>query len=437
MLHNELMLNRTSYTLLATALAPVAVARLLMLSRKHAGYGANIGQRFGRIDFSTQGSHCLWLHAVSVGEVIASEPFINSLMEDYPDFSICITNTTPTGAEQVARSFSRWGDRIHQTYAPYDLPGSIERFLDKLRPVGLVMMETELWPNWLAAVHERGVPCLLMNARMSEKSFRGYQKLGKLATEMMSHITVVSAQTRADADHFISLGAANVKVTGSLKSEYELSDRERELSFQLADQFGMPAREKVVVAGGTHEGEESLLVEAFKQLWQKDPGLRLVIAPRHPDRCKSIATMLDQRGLAYRWRSQDLALGDQAPILLCDKLGELRAIYGLGKLAFIGGTLVDHGGHNPLEPAAWGMAIAAGSSQRNFDQMFNALEDTGAMYRLSPDADSLASELSDLLLNPLKMATAGEAAMAYMGQNRGAREANLGLFKQYIGAHIL
>jgi len=437
LLHNDLMLNRTSYTLLTTALAPVAVARLLLLSRKHAGYGANIAQRFGRIDFSTQGTHCLWLHAVSVGEVIASEPFVNGLMKDYPDFSICITNTTPTGAEQVARSFSRWGDRIHQTYAPYDLPGSIERFLDKLRPVGLVLMETELWPNWLAAVHERGVPCLLMNARMSEKSFRGYQKLGKLATEMMSHITVVSAQTRADAEHFETLGAANVKVTGSLKSEYELSDQERDLCYQLAKQFGIPTREKVVVAGSTHEGEEPLLVEAFMQLWEKDPGLRLVLAPRHPDRCKSIALMIDQKGLGYRWRTQDIALDDQAPILLCDKLGELRAIYGLGKLAFIGGTLIDHGGHNPLEPAAWGMAISAGSSQRNFDQIFNALEESGAMHRVSSNVDSLVSGLSDMLLNPQKMASAGESAMAYMGQNRGAREENLGLFKQYIGAHIL
>lgn len=431
------MLNRTSYTLLTTVLAPVAVARLLLLSRKHAGYGANIAQRFGRIDFSTQGTQCLWLHAVSVGEVIASEPFVNGLMEDYPDFSICITTTTPTGAEQVARSFSRWGDRIHQTYSPYDLPGSIERFLDKLRPVGLVLMEKELWPNWLAGVHERGIPCLLMNARMSEKSFRGYQKLGKLAKEMMSQIAVVSAQTQKDADHFETLGAANVQVTGSLKSEYELSAQELKLSFELAKLYGMPAREKVVVAGSTHEGEERLLVEAFMQLWEKDPGLRLVLAPRHPDRCKSIAIMIDQKGLGYRWRSQDMALGDKTPILLCDKLGELRAIYGLGKLAFIGGTLIDHGGHNPLEPAAWGMAMAAGSSQRNFDQMFNELEESGAMYRVSSNVDSLVFELSDILFNPKKMAAAGESALVYMEQNRGAREANLGLFKEYIGAHIL
>lgn len=431
------MFNRTSYTLLARALAPVAVARLFMLSRKHSGYSANIAQRFGRIDFSTQGTHCLWLHAVSVGEVIASEPFVNGLMEDYPDFSICITNTTPTGAEQVARSFGRWGDRIHQTYAPYDLPGSIERFLDKLRPVGLVMMETELWPNWLAEVHDRGVPCLLINARMSEKSFHGYQKLGKLAVEMMSHITVVSAQTRADADRFSALGATNVQVTGSLKSEYELSEQERDLSACLAGQFGMPSPEKVVVAGSTHEGEETLLAEAFKLLWQKDPALRLVLAPRHPDRCKAIAAMLDKKGLAYRWRSQEIALDDQAPVLLCDKLGELRSIYGLGKLAFIGGTLVDHGGHNPLEPAAWEMAIVAGASQRNFDQMFNALEDAGAMCRVSPDVDSLVSLFSELLSNPEKMAVTGAAAAAYMEKNRGAREANLGLFKQYIGAHIL
>ena len=431
------MLNRTTYTILATALAPVAVARLLLLSRKHSGYSANIGQRFGRIDFSTRGSHCLWLHAVSVGEVIASEPFVNRLLQEYPDFSICITNTTPTGAEQVRRSFAHWGARVRQTYAPYDLPGSVERFLDQLRPVGLVMMETELWPNWLAATHDRGIPSLLINARMSEKSFLGYRKLGKLGRQMMSNLAVVSAQTRTDADRFLQLGAKNALVTGSLKSEFELGNQERELCKQLAEQFCLPRPDQVMVAASTHEGEESLIAETFRQLWEQNPALRLVLVPRHPERCPAVAGILGDKKLPYRLRSDGAALDDQSPVLLCDKLGELRSIYGLGKLAFIGGTLVDHGGHNPLEAAAWGAALVAGLSQRNFDEMFRLLEQSGAMRRVRSEVQDMVSEFSGLLENPDQMDLAGSAARAYLQENRGACEANLALFRKHIGAHIL
>lgn len=431
------MLNRTSYTLLSTALAPVAVARLLLLSRKHSGYRTNIGQRFGRVDFVTRGTHCLWLHAVSVGEVIASEPFVNRLLEEYPDFTICITNTTPTGAEQVGRSFGRWGERVHQSFAPYDLPGSVERFLDQIRPVGLIMMETEIWPNWLAATHDRGIPSILINARMSEKSFLGYQKLGKLGQEMLSHLTVVSAQTSTDADRFRKLGATKVQVTGSLKFEFQLSNNEQAHCRYLAQLFVLPRPELVLVAASTHEGEERYLAESFRTLWEQNRALRMVLVPRHPERCASIANTLKSQGLQYCLRSAEQPLDDQNPVLLCDQLGELRAIYGLGKLAFIGGTLVDHGGHNPLEPAAWGAAIIAGPSQRNFHQMFNQLEAAGAMKRVKAEVPDIVTTLSGLLRDPAAVKAAGEAALAYLQENRGACEANMGLFRQHIGAHIL
>ncbi len=431
------MLNRTSYTLLSTVLAPVAVARLLLLSRKHSGYRVNIGQRFGRVDFATQGVHCLWLHAVSVGEVIGSEPFVNRLLEEYPDFTICITNTTPTGAEQVRRSFGHWGSRVHQSYAPYDLPGSVERFLDQLRPVGLIMMETELWPNWLAATHDRGIPSILMNARMSEKSFLGYQKLGKLGREMLSHLSIVSAQTSADAERFQVLGAQHVQVTGSLKFEFELRSQERELCQRLAEMFRLTTPEQVLVAASTHEGEERYIAESFKQLCGQHPGLKLVLVPRHPERCSSVAAILKENELPYRLRSGELPLDDQHPVLLCDQLGELRAIYGLGKMAFIGGTLVDHGGHNPLEPAAWGSAMVAGPSQRNFHQIFNDLEATGAMKRVKTDVPDMVAILSSLVGDPATIRSAGEAAKAYLQGHRGACEANLSLFREHIGAHIL
>ncbi|MFX4227772.1 MAG: 3-deoxy-D-manno-octulosonic acid transferase [Porticoccaceae bacterium] len=191
------------------------------------------------------------------------------------------------------------------------------------------------------------------------------------------------------------------------------------------------------MAASTHEGEEGLIAESFRRLWEQNPELRLVLVPRHPERCPTVAEILEDKNLLYRLRSGETALDDRTPVLLCDKLGELRAIYGLGKLAFIGGTLVDHGGHNPLEAAAWGAALVAGLSQRNFDEMFNLLGQSSAMRRVKSEVQDMVFVLSGLLENPDQMDLAGNAALAYLQENRGACEANLSLFRKHIGAHIL
>lgn len=431
------MLNRTIYTGLSYLLAPIAVARLHYLSRKHSGYRERIGQRFGYHNndetlTSDSNSKVLWLHAVSVGEVIASEPFVNALLLRYPKLKICITTMTPTGADQVVRSFfdAIEDQRIQHRYAPYDLPGAIDRLITSLNPFALVIMETELWPNWIAKTFEKNLPCILINGRMSEKSARGYAKLGRLSLEMFRHIKCVSAQTEQDASRFRALGAENVLVTGNLKADFELGDNERVKAEELASLFGLKNREDVLIAASTHAGEDEIILDAFAGLLKEHPRIRLVLVPRHPDRSADISGLTSSKALGYRLRSQNLSLDDEHPVVICDQLGELRVLYGLADIAIMGGTLIDHGGHNPLEPAAWSCSLVAGPSQRNFDLAFDALEQANAMLRVEADAKSLEDTLSQLLNDRQTTRSKGEAALAYLQESRGSTEKNITLFSE-------
>ena len=427
MLHNGVMLNRTTYTGLSYLLAPLAVARLCYLSRQHRGYVNNIGQRFGFGQFAQSERKPLWLHAVSVGEVIASEPFVRQVLLAYPDLPICITTTTPTGAEQVRRSFA---DRVMHRSGPYDSPASINRFLDRLDPCGLVIMETELWPNWIAALSKRNLPSILINGRMSAKSERGYKKLGKLSKQMFAEISCISAQTEADAQRFRQLGGSQVRVSGNLKADFELSDEVRKQTKLIAKNLALTDPYRVIVAASTHKGEDEIIISAFKQLQSDDADLRLVLVPRHPNRTTDIQQLLKQHQLGSRLRSENSSLDNAHPVVVGDILGELRALYGLAKIAVIGGTLVNHGGHNPLEAAAWSAALIAGPSQRNFDLMFDLLQSEGAMLSVSPDSQSLLDGLASLLINQGRLDAMGNSAAAYLLKNRGATRANIEIFAQ-------
>jgi len=440
------MLNRTIYSGLSYLAAPLAVARLYYLSGKHQGYRKNIRQRFGYFDSAPELStnsesltsdstqKILWLHAVSVGEVIASEPLVNSLLAEYSQLKIFLTTMTPTGAEQVARSFSSAvkSSRVVHRYAPYDLPGSVDRFLTNLNPCGLVIMETELWPNWIAHATAKALPCILMNGRLSEKSARGYEKLGFLAEEMFSAFDCISAQTERDASRFRRLGAKNVVVTGNLKADFELSRHERTKAFELADILGLEDRAKALIAASTHAGEDEIILDAFSALLKDHPDIRLILVPRHPDRTLGIAGMAETRAIGYRVRSKNTKLDDEHPVVICDLLGELRSLYGLAGIAIMGGTLVNHGGHNPLEPAAWSLPLIAGPSQRNFDLAFDALEESGAMLRTEANAQSLSKVAARLLDDKSTVDSMGEAALDYLSRNRGATQANLQLFRDLV-----
>lgn len=427
------MLNRTTYSGLSYILAPVALARLYALSGKHPGYRQNIRQRFGFGHFERQEQRPLWLHAVSVGEVIASEPFVRALQKRYPQLPICLTTTTPTGAEQVVRSFD---DAVYHRYAPYDLPGAVRRFVDGLNPIGLVIMETELWPNWIAEVSgKRALPSMLVNARLSEKSAKGYHKLGALVGHMLGQMSLISAQTERDASRFRALGADRVEVNGNLKADFKLDDSVKAQSRELATSLGLPEPESCIIAASTHPGEDELILDAFRGLLKTQPELRLLLVPRHPERAVDIGKLLEARNLGYVLRSDNRPCLE-APVVLCDLLGELRALYGMAQIALMGGTLVDQGGHNPLEPAAWGAALLAGPSQRNFNQSFSSLEVSGAMMRVESKSASIQQALERLIADPQKVRKMGRSAQQYLEESRGATAKTVACFDQLFDCQI-
>ncbi len=400
-----------------------------MLSFGNPGYRHRVRERFGYISPRTGGKRPLWVHAVSVGEVIASETLVRQFLMHYPDVPVFITTTTPTGSEQVVRSF---GNRVELAYAPYDLPGSVVRFHSRLNPCGLIVMETELWPNWILQLSRWGAPILLANGRMSDKSERGYARFGVVTRAMFSGINCIGAQSQEDAARFRSLGATDVRVTGNLKADFVLDSQVRAQAAVFAEIFGLQHPEKVVIAASTHPGEDALLIEAFHKLWRCDPGLRLVLVPRHPERSADIARLLDRNRMGHVLRSSEFKLDNENPVLICDRLGELRALCGLGCVAVMGGTLVDHGGHNPLEPAAWSSALLAGPSQHNFHATFESLEQAGAMLRVSPDVEDIANALGSLLGDQERIGAMGRAAEGYLHASRGATRRTLDLVHEVI-----
>lgn len=422
-------MKRSIYTGLHYMMMPVVVGRLKWLSRKHAGYGQNLGERFGSIE--ARDDSPLWIHAVSVGETIASEPLVRRIQAVHPDWPILITSTTPTGAEQVRRQF---GDSVDQHYAPYDLPQVIERFLERTKPRALVVMETELWPNWIRALSEKRIPVLVANARLSEKSATGYARLGSMAEEMMSSLNIVAAQYEADAKRFVDLGVPpdSVKVLGNIKADIEVRSEDREIA---ADARGYlrSARAPIIVAASTHPGEEEMILDALIEIRKMQPQALLYLVPRHPVRAPEIEAMLNERGMKYSQRSKNgSGVTDSRAVVLCDKMGELRGLFGVADMVLMGGTLVEHGGHNPLEPAAWGLPVIAGPSQRNFDSLFNEMESVNALIRVDASASAIAETCCALWADEQKRSATGQAALQYLENQRGATDRLLNALESLV-----
>ena len=396
---------------------PMVVARLKWLSRKHPDYGKNIRQRFGHME--PRADRPLWIHAVSVGETIAAEPLVRALLEQYPDCPILITNTTPTGAEQTKRLF---GDSVSQSYAPYDTPSAINRFVKNLNPRALVVMETELWPNWIAALSSKDIPVMIANARLSERSAKGYARLGAITQEMMSSISLVATQYNADAERFRELGVRSnaVKVLGNIKADISVTDADRKVA-EAAKSKVLEERAPILIAASTHPGEDEIILDALGKIRHAYPHTLLYLVPRHPHRAADIAQLMSDRKLNHAKRSNlGYQVNESVDVVLCDQLGELRGLYGASDIVVMGGTLVEHGGHNPLEPAAWGLPIIAGPSQRNFDSLFREMEAERALVRVEANAGAIADRVIQGWNRENRLQSFGTAALTYLESQRGA-----------------
>ncbi len=415
---------RFLYTLVFHLLLPLVLVRLLWRSLRAPAYRQRWLERFGLgVPAQTGG---LWVHAVSVGETLAAVPLINAWRMAHPGEPVLVTTMTPTGSARVK---ALWGNDVNHCYAPYDLPWAWRLFYRKVRPQVLVIMETELWPNMLAAAKSRGIPAILANARLSERSARGYGRAAWLSRPMLQGLSCVAAQDEAAAARFLALGVAaeRVQVTGSIKFDFSVPDGLLEQATHLHQQWQLKGRQ-VLVAASTHEGEDALILSAFKQLQEYFPTALLILVPRHPERFDSVARLVVDQGLALARRSQHQEVSSGVAVFLGDSMGELLLWYALADVAFVGGSLVPVGGHNMLEPIALDVPTLSGPHVFNFQTIADELVAAGALKLV--EASGLASAVQQLLQAPELARQQASAGHEVMQRNRGALHRQLLLIEQ-------
>ncbi|MDD0977249.1 lipid IV(A) 3-deoxy-D-manno-octulosonic acid transferase [Pseudomonas fontis] len=410
-------MNRTLYTLLFHLGLPLVALRLFLRSRKAPAYGQRIGERFafGLAPLKPGG---IWVHAVSVGESIAAAPMIRALLARYPQLPITITCMTPTGSERIKALFAD-EPRIQHCYLPYDLPWAAGRFLDNARPTLAVIMETELWPNHIHQCAKRGIPVALANARLSERSARGYAKFAKLTRPMLAEMSLIAAQTETEAERFRQLGARPecVQVTGSIKFDLTIDAQLPIHAEALRGQWQAQQR-PVWIAASTHEGEDEVILAAHRQLLEHHADALLMLVPRHPERFNAVHELCRQQFSTVRRSTAD-AVTAQTQVLLGDTMGELLFLYALADIAFVGGSLVANGGHNLLEPAALAKPVLSGPHLFNFLEIAAMLREAGALQEVE-DAQGLAAAVRRLIELPKDAERMGAAGVAVMKANQGA-----------------
>ncbi|MEO1766450.1 lipid IV(A) 3-deoxy-D-manno-octulosonic acid transferase [Thiobacter aerophilum] len=406
---------RRLYTLLLYALLPGVLLRLAWRARREPAYLAHLLERFGHHPGAPD-RPVIWIHAVSVGETRAAAPLIQALRRCHPDHSILLTHMTPTGR---ATGRQLYGDTVLQAYCPYDYPFAIRAFLRHVRPRLALIMETEVWPNLVAACRKAGVPVWLVNARLSERSARRYQRFGPLSRATFAALTGVAAQTEADAARLKALGAKHVVVTGNLKFDITPPAEAERHACALRQRLG---GRPVLLAASTREGEEAQLLDALALC--AVPDLLVVIVPRHPQRFDEVAALLARRGIPFQRRSEDAPLASHTRVLLGDSMGEMFAYYGAADVAIMGGSLLPHGGQNLIEACAMGTPVILGPHTFNFAQAAQDALAAGAALRVG-DAGEAVRAACRLLGDPKRRAAMGQAGRQFAAAHRGATERTL------------
>ncbi|WP_434696058.1 lipid IV(A) 3-deoxy-D-manno-octulosonic acid transferase [Pseudomonas sp. Z1-14] len=411
-------MNRTLYSALFYLGLPLVAIRLWLRARKAPAYARRIGERFAwGLPALVPGG--IWVHAVSVGESIAAAPMIRALLQRYPQLPITVTCMTPTGSERIKALFAE-EPRVQHCYLPYDLPCAARRFLGQVRPKLAVIMETELWPNHIHQCARRGIPVALANARLSERSARGYARFPKLTRPMLGEMSLFAVQTEAEAERFRQLGAraGTVEVTGSIKFDLTIDPQLLESASALRRQWQAVER-PVWIAASTHEGEDEVVLAAHQRLLASYPDALLILVPRHPERFDSVAQLCEREGFATVRRSSAQPVTAQTSVLLGDTMGELLFLYALADSAFVGGSLVPNGGHNLLEPAALAKPVLSGPHLFNFLEIAAQLRAAGALQEVE-DAESLALAVQRLFELPRDAQRMAEAGLKVMRSNQGA-----------------
>ena len=409
--------SRFFYSVSIYLLSPFILLRLLYRALRAPAYARRWRERFGFVA-QTNGGKTIWLHSVSVGETLAAVPLIKALQQRYPDYRLTVTCMTPTGSERIQAAF---GDSVDHYYAPYDMPDSVARFLNRIRPELLLIMETELWPNTIAACSSRSIPVILANGRLSAKSAAAYGKIPRLVGSMLRSISAVVAQHDDDGNRFARLGLPPeaLTISGNIKFDLHLDSEVRAKAQSLTTEWQGENQRPVLLAASTHAGEDELILQAYGQIKAAlSVAPLLVLVPRHPERFNQVAQLCEQAGFVVARRSTGEPTAP-ADILLGDTMGELMSFYGACDLAFVGGSLVPTGGHNMIEAAAWGVPVVTGPHLFNFAEASRLLIEGDAMI-VCEDADSLAEQCIGLFANRQRCTQMGDAAHRIAEANRGA-----------------
>ncbi len=412
-------MSKLLYDILLLLALPWVWARLFVKARREPAYRERIGERFG---FTPAGvsAGVIWFHTVSAGETNAAAPVIRAVKDRLPGETILVTTMTPSGSTRVRTLL---GDIVEHCYVPFDYPWAVGRFLARVRPKALVLMETELWPNLVAQTAGGGAAVYLVNARLSARAHRGYRRIAPLTRRMLRCLDRIVCQYEDTAERFRSLGAAAVEVTGSVKFDAELSPD----PFSFSDPgFGDAP---VWIAGSTHPGEEEIILDAHLRLLDKHSDLRLIVAPRHPERAPGVARLFADRGMSVGLLSER-ARGAQ--VLIGDVMGTLAHLYGFADVAFVGGSLDETGGHNPIEAAAHGMPVIMGPARFKIEEICARFEAAGCFHPIA-GADDLARVVGQLLADLDRRVREGRLARVVVERNRGARQALVDRLCEWLG----
>ncbi len=408
------------YLLLLLVVSPWLVWSAIRTGKYREGYAEKL---LGLAPRRTSDKKCIWLHAVSVGEVNLLAPLLRLLERERPDWECVISTTTKTGMALAKKKYA--GRTVF--YCPLDFTWAVNAAMRRVRPSVLVLAELELWPNLVWAARRHGARIAVVNGRLSRRSFDGYRRIRPLVSQLLRSVDCIAVQDETYAERFRALGARAeaVHVTGSMKYDGAQTDRDNPATRRLAALAGLTAGDTVFLAGSTQEPEEAVALEVFQQLSADWPQLRLIIVPRHPERFDCVARMLDASGVAWQRRTllEPAAANPcgtpTARVLLVDVVGELGAWWGTAHIAFVGGSLGNRGGQNMIEPAAYGAAVSFGPNTRNFRDIVAALLDRDAAVVVA-DAEQLLAFVRDCLMNPAVAAVRGEHAASLVRQQLGA-----------------
>ncbi len=414
---------RLLYSGLLYLITPLILLRLLWRARKQPEYLQHLGERWGFYRMPAP-AKLIWLHAVSVGETRAAQPLIEALHLAWPEHRILLTGMTPTGR---AAGREVYGDRVTQAYLPYDYPAAIDRFFRHFSPDFGVLMETEIWPNLLAGAKARGIPVILANARLSERSARGYGRVSALARPAFAALRAVAAQTSGDAERISALGANGVSVCGNLKFDVTPDPGKIALGRAWREAFG---QRPVWLAASTREGEEELVLAAWREL--AAPEALLVLVPRHPQRFAEVADLLAREKISFVRRSEGVP-GQEVSVWLGDSMGEMAAYYTLADIAFIGGSLLPLGGQNLIEAAACGCPALVGPHTFNFQQATADAIAAGAARRVD-DVDGLAVAINQAFGDAGELEAMRAAAGRFAAAHRGATVNTVALIRAVLTA---